>query len=155
MRAALALAALAFALPDGARAQAPGVVNFVVAGNPDPNGQIPAFNLVPGAGVQNFTVAYPRAKLLQGHVYVYAVGLSDVSFTGTCVASFTLTQKANGKTVTLLSQKLQSFACSPGGTWIWAAPGKAVPAVTGVATLTGVVSFGGTKAHLATSVLLQ
>jgi hypothetical protein len=128
---------------------------FITAGAPDPNGKVPAINAVTGSGVTNLDIASPLAILVHGNSYVYTISLQDVDFTGTCQASFTLTQVQYGKNVTLDSGKVSAFACGPGGWWAWAFNGKTIPNYPGPATLTGTVTYGSQKASTVTSVVLQ
>jgi len=128
---------------------------FISAGAPDPNGKVPLFNGVAGAGVTNWDVSVPLTILTHGSSYVYNMTLQDVNFNGTCQASFTLTQVQFNKTVTLDSAKDNAFACNPGGVWAWVFGGKAIPNFPGPATLTGTVTYGNQKASTTTTVVLQ
>jgi hypothetical protein len=134
----------------------PGVMPaFIAVGAPDPNGKVPAINAVTGSGVTNLDIASPLAILVHGNSYVYTISMQDVNFTGTCQASFTLTQVQYGKNVTLDSGKVSAFACGPGNWWAWAFSGKTIPNYPGAATLTGTVTYGSQKASTFTSVVLQ
>jgi hypothetical protein len=128
---------------------------FITAGTPDPNGKVPVIDGVPGAGVANLGVAAPQTILVHGNSYVYTVALQDVNFTGTCQASFTLTQVQYNKTVTLDSAKDDTFSCGPGTWWVWVFGGKTIPNFPGPATLTGTVTYGSEKASTTTTVVLQ
>jgi hypothetical protein len=128
---------------------------FISAGAPDPNGKVPAVNAVTGSGVNNLDISAPLATLVNGGSYVYTIALQDVNFTGTCQASFTLTQVQYNKTVTLDSGKVSTFACGPGNWWGWAFSGKTIPNSPGPATLTGTVTYGSQKATTVTTLVLQ
>ena len=61
----------------------PGVMaNFITAGNVDPKARVPALNAVPGAGVQNLSVALPVSVLLHGTAYQYLMSSENVTFKG-------------------------------------------------------------------------
>ena len=115
----------------------------------DPNGKVPVINGVPGAGVINLDLGFPVGVLVHGHSYIYALSLTDVSFTGTCTVSYKLTQG----TVTLDSN-FYNRSHAPGVyAWVWT--GKAIPNSPGIATLTGTVKCGTATASIRTNVLLQ
>ena len=63
----LAAFALASASIIPARAQV--FVTSVTAAIPDPNGKVPGFNLVPGAGIENWSNGVAQAVLMHGHSY--------------------------------------------------------------------------------------
>jgi len=134
-------------------------IQFVTATQVDPNGVVPAFNKVAGAGVTNLDLGQPASILNHGTAYVYVLSLQDLNFTGTCQASFKLTQKQGTTVVTLDSGTNATFSCAPsganGGEWAWATNGKAIPNSPGLATLTGTVKYGTKTVSLATTVLLQ
>src|SRR5580704_30626 len=128
---------------------------FITAGSPDPNGKVPTLNGVSGSGVTNLDVSFPLTLLSHGSSYVYTIALQDVNFTGTCEASFELTQIQYNKTVTLDSAKDDSFSCGPGTIWYWDFGGKIIPDYLGPATLTGTVTYGSSKATTTTTVVIQ
>jgi hypothetical protein len=128
---------------------------FITAGTIDPNGKVPGLNLVSGSGVTNLDLPFPLTLLAHGSSYVYTIALQDVNFTGTCQASFTLTQVQFGTTVTLDSGTDSKFSCSPGTIWFWDFGGKVIPNSPGPATLTGIVTYGGRRAMTTATVVLQ
>jgi hypothetical protein len=128
---------------------------FITAGAPDPNGKVPEFNGVPGSGVTNLDLSIPLTLLTHGNFYVYSLSLQDINFTGTCQASFTLTQMQFNKTVTIDSGKDETFSCTPGSQWLWLFGDKAIPDFPGPATLTGTVTYGTEKATTTTTVIFQ
>ena len=119
----------------------------------DPNGKVPVLNGVPGAGVINLDLGFPVGVLMHGNSYIYALALTDVSFTGTCTLSYKLTQVQGGVTVTLDSN-FYNRSHTP-GVWAWVFAGKAIPNSPGIATLTGTVKCGTASASIHTNVLLQ
>lgn len=135
-----------------AAAAPPGVIaNFVTAGTPDPKGRVPALNAVPGAGVDNVTMAMPLGVLQHGHVYTVMVTSQNNTFEGFCTDSYTLRQ---GTTV-LMSGKIKTFACQPGTYWAWVANSRPIPNKPGLATLTGTVTYGGKTTTTTSTVLIK
>ena len=128
---------------------------FISAGLPDPNGKVPAANAVPGSGVSNLDISFPLLLLTHGSSYVFTIALQDIDFTGTCQASYTLTQIQLNKTVTLDSAKDPTFSCNPGTIWFWTFTGKPIPDFPGPATLTGTVTYGTTKATVVSTVVIN
>jgi hypothetical protein len=110
---------------------------------------------VSGSGVTNLDVSFPLTLLSHGSSYVYTLALQDNNFTGTCQASFELTQVQYNKTVTLDSAKDDSFSCGPGTNWYWVFNGKTIPDCPGPATLIGTVTYGTSKATTSTTVVIQ
>ena len=129
------------------------VPTLVLATYPDPNGKVPAINGVPGAGVSNLDVGFPTSLLKHGNFYVYIVGFSDTTFSGTCAVSFKLTQIQAGKTVTL-DMGSRNVATTPGD-WAWALGGIAIPTSPGAATLTGTAKCGTATGSIHSTVYLQ
>jgi hypothetical protein len=128
---------------------------FISAGLPDPNGKVPAANVVDGSGVNNLDISFPLMLLTHGNSYVFTVALQDIDFSGTCQASYTLTQIQLNKTVTLDSGKDATFSCNPGSIWFWDFTGKPIPDFPGPATLTGTVTYGATKANVVSTVVIN
>ena len=150
---AVAIGAVALARP--AAAQQVGYVNLVTAGFVDPNGVLPALNGVPNAGVNNLAVANPKALLNIGQAYTYTVGSQDLSYTGFCITSYSLTQVQGGKTVTLQGGKIQRYKCAPGNIFFWAVNAAPIPNAPGAAKLTGTVKFGTTSYKFDFPVFIQ
>jgi hypothetical protein len=128
---------------------------FITAGLPDPSGKVPEVNGVAGSGVTNLDISFPLALLTHGSSYVYTIALQDVNFTGTCQASFTLTQLQLNKTVTLDTAKDETFSCGPGTIWFWSFSGKPIPDFPGPATLTGTVTYGTSKVSISSTVVFD
>jgi hypothetical protein len=135
---------------------APGAIPaFISVGNIDPNGKVPTYNGVPGAGVTNLDIAFPLTGITHGNAYVYTLAMQVINFTGSCTASFALTQEQLGKTVTLDSGSTKSFSCAPSDIYYWVFNGKTLPNSPGPATLTGTVTYGSSKATTSTTLTLQ
>ncbi len=129
------------------------VPTLVLATHPDPKGKVPVINGVPGAGVANLDLGFPTSLLVHGGFYVYIVGFSDTTFTGTCAVSYKLTQIQAGKTVTLDTAS-RNVATTPGD-WAWAFVGKTIPSSPGLATLTGTTKCGTATGSTHIAVYLQ
>jgi hypothetical protein len=128
---------------------------FISAGLPDPNGKVPTLNGVAGSGITNLDISFPMTLLTHGSSYVYTIAFQDVNFTGTCQASFTLTQIQFNKTVTLDSAKDPTFSCGPGTIWFWTFGGKVIPDFPGPSTLTGTVTYGTSKVNISSTVVIN
>jgi hypothetical protein len=128
---------------------------FITAGLPDPDGKVPTLNGVAGSGVTNLDISFPMTLLTHGTSYVYTFTFEDVNFTGTCQASFALTQIQFNKTVTLDSGKDPAFSCGPGTFWFWTFNGKVIPDFPRPAILTGTVTYGTTKANISSTVVFD
>ena len=130
-------------------------IAFVTGTLPDPNGQVPALNKVPNAGVTNLDIGIPVTIFKHGSSYVYVTALEDLNFSGTCQATIKLTQIQAGKTVLLDSGTDPTFNCTPGTSWAWVILGKAIPNSPGLATLTSTVKYGTKTVMMSSTVLLQ
>jgi hypothetical protein len=129
---------------------------FITAGSPDPDGKVPTVNGVSGSGVTNLDVPFPLTLLSHGSSYVFTIAFQNINFTGTCQASYKLTQVQYNKTVTLDSGTSSSItSCNPGTVWYWYWGSKVIPDYPGPATLTGTVTYGSSKATTTTTVVFQ
>jgi hypothetical protein len=140
--AAAAIAALALSSGVAFAGEARGYALMIIAGQPDPNGVIPALSKVPNAGISNLDIAVPVAILQHGQPYIIIMASQNGSYSGTCTDSFTLTQEKSGKAVTLLSGEIQKYSCGQGQYWDWYKESEAIPNSPGPATLTGIVKYG-------------
>jgi len=127
----------------------------ITAGLIDPAGKVPTVNGVPSSGVSNVDLSFPLAILTHGTVYVYSLTVQDNNYTGSCTASYSLSQVQSGKTVTLDFRKITTFNTAPGNIWLWVAQGKAIPNSPGLATLTGLIKCGTTSYSVKSTMLLQ
>lgn len=158
------LAALA-ALAVLAAAAAPAVHGQVLATSitasfPDPNGKVPGFNLVPGAGIANWSNSLAQAVLTHGSYYNYCVSLGSGNVTGKATVSFKLARGA-----TVIQSKViipaSKFSVGANGVWYYCSGYLQLPSSPGIATLSGIVAFkatGSTKpvtSKVAYPVLLQ
>lgn len=132
----------------------------VTASFPDPNGKVPGFNLVPGAGITNWSNSLALAVLTHGNSYNYCVSLGSGNSTGKATVSFKLTRGT-----TVIQSKViipaSKFSVGPNGVWYFCSGYLQLPSSPGPATLAGLVAFtanGGTKpvtTKIAYPVLLQ
>jgi hypothetical protein len=160
MRLALALPvaalALAAALPAPAHAQL--YATGISASFPDPNGKVPAFNAVPGAGIQTWSIGYAQAVLVHGHAYNYCVSLGSGTATGKANIAYKITR---GKTVIQTHSILKQLTIGSNGIWYECSGYTVVPNSPGPATLTGTTAYfatGSTKpvtSKVSSSVLIQ
>src|SRR5438105_15935496 len=77
------------------------VLTSFTAGLTDPNGKVPKLDGVPGAGVDNWDTATPKALLQSGGSYTYHMTFQSISYSRTCNATYKLTQKQGRKNVVL------------------------------------------------------
>jgi hypothetical protein len=158
--AAALIVSAAPAIADGAR-EANGAEGVVLtsfsAGLSDPNGIIPAFDGVAGAGVHNWDIATPKALLVSGTSYTYQMTFQSLNYSGNCKASYKLTQKQGTKNVVLDSGVIiKSFDCTSPTNWVFAIPAKnPIPNSPGPATLTGTLTLDGGKITMDVPVIIQ
>jgi hypothetical protein len=132
---------------------------FVTAGAIDPNGKVPAFNAVPGAGVANLAVAIPVTLLTHGDSYCITVALQDNNVTGDYEVDYYIRQLVGGVMKTILEQKIVTGkTAAPGDAYVWAITSKAIPDSPGIATLVGRVRWGAgytTEATVTSTILIE
>jgi hypothetical protein len=162
MRIALSVKLAAFALVAASvmPAHAQVFVTSITAAIPDPNGKVPGFNLVPGAGIENWSNGVAQAVLTHGQSYNYCVSLASGTANGKASVTYKI---ARGKTViqtgTIVTAK--NLPIGPDGTWYLCSGYQVLPSSAGTATLTGTVAYtasGSNKpklSKLSVPVLLQ
>lgn len=123
------------------------VLTSFSAGLTDPAGAVPTLDGVPGAGVHNWDIATPKALLLSGTTYTYQMTFQSIGYTGTCKATFKLTQKQGKKNVVLDSGVIvDTFDCSSPTNWVFAqTSANAISGIPGPAKLTGTLILNGGK----------
>ena len=133
------------------------VLTSFSAGLTDPNGAVPTLDGVPGAGVHNWDIATPKALLQSGNSYTYQMTFQSLDYTGTCKATYKLTQKQGNKNVTLDSGVIaDTFDCSSPTNWAYAVTSsKTIPSSPGPATLTGTLTLNGGKVTMQVPVMIQ
>jgi hypothetical protein len=148
--------ALAFESKKGNGEQGVVVTSFS-AGLTDPNGAVPTLDGVPGAGVHNWDIATPKALLQNGGSYTYQMTFQSIDYTGTCKATYKLTQKQGTKNVVLDSGVIvDTFDCSSPTNWVYAVTSaKTVSGTSGPATLTGTLILTGGKVTMEVPVTIQ
>jgi hypothetical protein len=159
MRLVIAMPLMALALA-ATPAKAQLYVTGVIATTPDPNGKVPAFNAVSGAGIATLSTGFPQAVLTHGQSYDYCVNLASANTSGHGQVSFSLKR---GATViqSAVIVKRKDYSVGPNGVWFYCSGYLAVPDSPGAATLTGSVNYvatGSTKhvtSHVAVQVVIE
>ncbi len=156
----LAVSALALAALTALPAHAQVYVTSITASFPDPNTKVPAFNVVPGAGIPTWSIGLAQAVLVHGQSYNYCVSLGSNTASGKASVAFKITR---GSTIiqsaTIIAAK--DFNVSNNGVWYLCSGYTALPSSPGAATLTGTVAYtatGATKptdSKLSVPILLQ
>jgi hypothetical protein len=156
----IAVPLVALALAASAPASAQIYVTSIIASNPDPNGKVPAFNAVPGAGLSTWSDGLAQAVLQHGQAYEYCVSLNTATADGKASVSYKI---ARGGTViqsyTII--KSSNFTLSNNDVFYLCSGYQTLPDSPGAATLTGIVSYkasGSTKtveSKLSVPILLQ
>jgi hypothetical protein len=133
------------------------VVTGFSAGLTDPNGAVPTLDGVPGAGIHNWDIATPKALLQSGNAYTYQMSFQSLSYSGTCKATYKLTQKQGGKNVVLDSGTIiDTFDCTAPTNWVFAVTSPhVIPSAPGPATLTGTLTLQGGKIVTDVPVMIQ
>jgi len=154
---AMALAALALAATP-AKAQL--YVTGVTATFPDPNGKVPAFNAVPGAGIPTLSTGFAQAVLTHGQSYNYCVTLASADTTGEAQVSFSLKRGATLIQGGVIIKK-PDYKVSANGVWFFCSGYMTIPDSPGAAVLTGTSSYlasGATKSinsHVSVPVVIE
>ena len=123
-------------------AMPPGYITSVVAGAPDPNGKVPAFNAVPGAGTSAFSEATPQAILNHGSVYVVCITMQNNNVSASTAWSYKLIQTISGtRTIVLQGTVAKGAPLSGNGLYAYCTSTKAIPDSPGPATLMGSIIY--------------
>jgi uncharacterized protein GlcG (DUF336 family) len=154
---AMPLAALALAATP-AKAQL--YVTGVSATFPDPNGKVPAFNAVAGAGIPTLSTGFSQAVLTHGQSYNFCVTLASAEASGEAQVSFSLKR---GKTLIEggVIIKRPDYKVGANGVWFYCSGYMTTPDSPGAAILTGTSSYlasGATKSvvsHVSVPVLIE
>jgi hypothetical protein len=121
-------------------AQAQVYATSITATHPDPDGKVPAFNVVPGSGIATWSNGLAQAVLTHGQSYNYCVSLGSAAARGSADVSYRITR---GKTViqsaTIITAK--DFKVGPNGVWYYCSGYRVLPKNAGLATLTGIVGY--------------
>ena len=133
------------------------VLTSFSAGLSDPNGIVPTFDGVPGAGVHNWDIPTPKALLVHGTLYTYQMTFQSLNYSGICKGSYKLTQKQGSKNVVLDSGTIiKAFDCTSPTNWAFAVPSQnPIPNAPGPATLTGTLTLDGGKVTMSVPVMFQ
>jgi hypothetical protein len=153
-----AVAAMAALISPAAEAASPVFVTGIQATVPDPNGKVPAFNAVPGAGIETWSNGVAQAVLTGGQYYEYCISVASAKAKGTGSIVY---QIVHGHTVVQSDTVIDTFPIGSQGVWYFCAGYHQLPASPGpanlVATLTYTPKNGGSpqQASLSVPVLLQ
>jgi hypothetical protein len=151
---AIWLAPVLLAKAAAALAATPGVVTYAVIGYADPNKKVPALDAVPGAGVSNVAVPLPIYIIQPGYNYNVTFGVQNLSFSGTCVASYTLAAGPNGNQL-ISNWSTEPYSCAANTVWTFPFPVSKIPNITSTAVLTAIVQFGSTTVKYSVPLTIQ
>jgi hypothetical protein len=160
MRNFIAVPLVAVALAAAAPAEAQVYVTGITASFPDPNGKVPAFNAVPGAGIATWSYGLAQAVLSQGQAYEYCVSLGTATAGGKASVAYKITRGSTViKAYTII--KSADFSVGSNGVYYLCSGYQTLPSSPGAAMLTGIVGYtatGSTKvvqSKLSVPILLQ
>jgi hypothetical protein len=131
------------------------VVTMVTAGEVDPNGVIPTFDGVPGAGVINWDIAYPATVLYVGMNYELEALVNDNTYSGPCKGYIELTQEQSGKKVVLTKFVFYSRDDCGSGIGYGGTSEVTIPNSPGPATLSATMQYGGQKSVMSVPMVIQ
>jgi hypothetical protein len=150
----------AFATMAAVPASAQVFVTGITAAVPDPNGKVPAFNVVPGAGIATWSNGIAQAVLTGGQSYNYCVSAASAIASGKASLSFRILRGTEViQSSTIIKEK--DFKVGSNGTWYFCSGYLSLPDSPGAAKLTAIMNYtpsGSTtplKVELSTPVLLQ
>jgi hypothetical protein len=160
MRIVPSLILAAFATMVAMPASAQVFITSITAAVPDPNGKVPAFNAVPGAGIETWSNGVAQAVLTAGQSYNYCVSAASATASGKASLSFRIIQGANViKSATIVTAK--DFKIGSNGAWYFCSGYLGTPVSPGAAKLTAIMIYTPTgatesqKVELSVPVLLQ
>lgn len=134
------------------------LVTGITASFPDPNGKVPTFNGVPGAGIANWDNSLAQGVLVQGDYYNFCVSLAAATASGTASVSYAVTR---GKTKILSATIVKSLTVGTDGVWYECSGYTKLPSSPGKATLAAIAEYTATgstkpvKSKLNVPVILQ
>jgi len=135
-------------------------ITSITAAVPDPNGKVPAFNAVPGAGIETWSNGVAQAALTGGQSYNYCASAASATAKGHASLMFKIERGAEViQSATIVTPK--EFAVGTNGTWYFCSGYLSLPDSPGAAKLTAIMNYtpsGSTtpqKVELSIPVLLQ
>jgi hypothetical protein len=131
------------------------IATSISIGAIDPNGKVPAVDVVPGAGISTISTAIPLTLLDHGTQYAITLATQNTNYKGTCTDAYQITQVKGGKTVVLQSHTINTFACGKDATFIFSWYTSTFAKAYGWATLTGTVSFDGQVSSISVPVKIE
>ena len=160
MRIAQSVVLAAFATMAAVPASAQVFVTSITAAVPDPNGKVPAFNAVPGAGIETWSNGVAQGVLTGGQSYNYCVSAASATASGRASLLFKI---ARGSEVIQSGTivKAKDFKIGSNGTWYFCSGYQSLPDSPGSAKLTAEMNYtpsGSTtplRVELSIPVLLQ
>jgi hypothetical protein len=134
--------------------QAQVYVTSIVATHPDPEGKVPAFNVVPGSGIATWSNGLALAVLTHGQSYNYCVSLGSAVARGAAAVSYKITRPGVViQSAIIIAAK--DFKVGPNGIWYYCSGYKVLPKSPGPATLTGIVGYKATGSTVATNSIIN
>ena len=118
------------------------LVTSITASFPDLAGKVPGFNLVPGAGIANWSIGLAQGVLTSGQQYNYCVSLASGSATasGSAKVSYKITRGSTViQTATIITAA--QFPVGPNGVWYLCSGHQVLPSSPGAALLTASVAY--------------
>jgi len=160
MRIAPSIILAAFATMMAVPASAQVFIASITAAVPDPNGKVPAFNAVPGAGIETWSNGVAQAVLTGGQSYNYCASAAAATASGRASLSFKIDRgTAVIQSATIVKPK--DFRVGSNGVWYFCSGYLSLPDSPGAAKLTAIMVYTPTgttesqKVELSVPVLLQ
>jgi hypothetical protein len=160
MRTAQSLILAAFATLAALPASAQVFITGITAAVPDPNGKVPAFNAVPGAGITTWSDGLAQAVLTGGQTYNYCASAASATAKGHASLSFKIQRGTElVQSGTIATQK--QFTVGDNGNWYFCSGYTQLPDSPGAAVLTAILDYTPsgstekTEVKLSVPVLLQ
>jgi hypothetical protein len=130
-------------VPETATAQV--YVTSIIAVFPDPEGKVPSFNSVPGAGIPTWSNGLAQAVLKHGVSYNYCLSIATGKAEGKASVSFRIARGAKVLQSGVILTASQ-FSVGSNGVWYECAGFHKAPRSPGAASLIGIVTYTGTGA---------
>jgi hypothetical protein len=136
---ALVAAASCVAGADSALAAAQKVfVTGILASFPDPNGKVPALDVVPGAGIDTWSDGLALGVLTANQYYEYCVSVASAKVKGTGSIVYAITR---GHTVIQTDTVVDTFKMGNQGVWYFCAGYHQLPSSPGPASMVATLTY--------------
>jgi len=140
--------------PPAVPGKGPAIIPTTVAFGPiDPNGVIPLPDGVPGAGVDNWDIAWPLGALARGTNYAETYSFEDVRYTGDCEFAVSIVPKAKGKPLPAPPER--AISCAPGDIFLVSTQTGTIGIARGPAVGTLTVYYGTKQVSLKVPLVIQ